>query len=209
MMAGYVLYGRSGSGSMVVEAAFAEAGLPYSWQLVEKGADGAFGADLLAVNPRLQVPALVLPDGSVVTESVAILLHLADAFPAAGLAPPPGSSARAQHDRWLTFAHANLYEGILRLFYSDRYVNHPEAALAVKVAARQYVLQHFQMYEAALGSGPYHFGDKVQMLDLMIWMLASWVDQGPLAATCPKVMRQCAAVAARPALGPVLARNPD
>ncbi len=207
-MTGYRLYGRPGAGNMVVEAAFAELGVPCDLVNVPKTADGAPDPGFLALNPRGQVPALMLPDGSVMTETAAMLQHLADAFPAAGLAPVPGSPARAQHDRWLTFAHANLYEGILRLFYSDRFVTDAAAAGSVKAAAQIYVLQHFAIYEAALGSGPYHFGDKVQMLDLMIWMLAGWVDQASLAAQCPKVIRLCAAVAARPALAPVVARNP-
>lgn len=41
-------------------------------------------ADYLAINPRGQIPALTLPDGTVVTESAAIVLHLADAFPEKG-----------------------------------------------------------------------------------------------------------------------------
>ncbi len=206
-MAGYILYGQPGSGNMVVEAAFAEAAIAYDMVRVQKAGDGRFDPGFLALNPRGQVPALKLPDGSVMTETAAMLLHLADAFPAAKLAPVPGSPERAQHDRWLTFAHANLYEGILRLFYSDRYASETSAVPAVKEAARLYVLQHFEIYEAALGAGPFHFGDKVQMLDLMIWMLAGWVDQAALAATCPKVLRLCAAVSARPAIGPVAARN--
>ena len=206
-MAGYKLYGRPGAGNMAVEAAFAELGVAYDLIEVQKAADGSLDAGFHSLNPRGQVPALMLPDGSVMTETAAILLHLADAFPQSGLAPAPGSSARAQHDRWLTFAHANLYEGILRLFYPDRYVSDPSAALAVEDAARSYVLQHFAIYQGALGAGPYHFGDKLSVLDLMVWMLSGWVEPEPLAATCPKVVHLAAAVSARPSLAAVVARN--
>lgn len=208
MMAGYRLYGRPGNGNMVVEAAFAEAGIAYQLVTVQKDAEGRFDPAFLALNPRGQVPLLLLPDGSAMTETAAILLHLADAFPAAGLAPKPGSSARAQHDRWLTFFHANVYEAILRYHYPNRYVTDPAAAEAVKQAADTFILQHFAMYDAALGAGPYHFGDNPTMLDLMVWMLAGWCNQNDLAERCPKVARQSAAIAARPAIGPVALRNP-
>lgn len=203
----YRLYGRPGAGNMAVEAALAELGGDWELITVARDASGAFDPGFLQLNPRGQVPALMLPDGSVMTESAAMLLHLADAFPAAGLAPAPGSSARAQHDRWLTFAHANLYEGALRLFYPDRYTADPAAAAGVKEAAHAYLLRHFAIYEAALGDGPYHFGNNLSMLDLMIWMLAGWVDPAELAAACPKIMRLHGAVCARPAVQQVAARN--
>ena len=51
-----------------------------------------------AFSPAGQVPVLIHPDGTVITESPAILTHIADSFPAARLIPAPGSSARAFHD---------------------------------------------------------------------------------------------------------------
>lgn len=206
-MTGYILYGRPGSGNMAVEAALVEAGVPHELVEVSKVDGGRLDPSFLKLNPRGQVPALQLPDGSVMTESAAMLLHLADAFPASGLAPAPGSSARAQHDRWLTFAHANFYEGMLRLFYSDRYVSDPAAADSVKAAAGIYLMQQFAIYEGALGAGPYTFGDKLQMVDLMIWMMACWSDLAALEVACPKVVRLYRAVQARPELAGVIERN--
>ena len=55
------------------------------------------GADFLhRLNPRAEVPALVLPDKSVMTESAAILIYLAERFPRAGLAPPPPRRVRTR-----------------------------------------------------------------------------------------------------------------
>jgi len=204
---GYVIYGRPGSGSMVVEAALAELGFPHEVRVVERQEDGSLDPALLALNPRGQVPVLVLPDGSAMTETAAMLLHLADAHPGSGLAPLPGSSARAQHDRWLCFFHANVYEAMLRYFYSDRYVIDPAAAETVKAAALSYILQHFALFEAQLGAGPYYNGDNLAMLDLYVWMLAQWVDPALAGVECPKLARLCQAVAVRPAVARVQARN--
>jgi glutathione S-transferase len=59
--------------------------------------------DYLAINPMGKVPA-ISHRGALVTECAAICAYLADAFPQAGLAPPPDSPARAPYYRWLFFA---------------------------------------------------------------------------------------------------------
>jgi glutathione S-transferase len=81
------------------------------WMLEETGCAYrteilAFGPDMkapgyLAVNPMGKVPA-ILHKGKIVTEGAAVCAYLADAFPEAGLAPPPLD--RAAYYRWMFFA---------------------------------------------------------------------------------------------------------
>ena len=85
----YRLYGKSGTGSAAVQAALAEAGASYEVVTINTKAQAHMTEEYRAINPRQQVPALQLPDGSVMTEGSAMLLHLADAHPKAGLAPAP------------------------------------------------------------------------------------------------------------------------
>ena len=61
--------------------------------------------DYLAINPMGKVPAIRHGD-TVVTEAAAICAYLADAFPQAGLAPPP--AARGAYYRWLFFVAGPL-----------------------------------------------------------------------------------------------------
>src|SRR6185503_20722460 len=105
------LYGTQGSGSAAVEAALAVAGLEArlvdaaSWQ-PSTGLD-----ELKRINPLAQIPTLVLDDGSVLTESAAILIHLGLVHPESGLlAVEP--SERAQQIRGLVYVAANCYAGI-------------------------------------------------------------------------------------------------
>ena len=79
-----------------------EVGRPYETRVLGY-ADSMKSPDYLAVNPMGKVPALV-HGGVAVTECAAICAYLADAFPDAGLAPPPGDKARAPYFRWLFFA---------------------------------------------------------------------------------------------------------
>ncbi|MEO1310283.1 MAG: glutathione S-transferase family protein [Pseudomonadota bacterium] len=76
-----------------------EVGAPYRTEVVDYG-PAMKSANYLAINPMGKVPALK-HRGAVVTEAAAICAYLADAFPDAGLAPPP--SERQAYYRWLFF----------------------------------------------------------------------------------------------------------
>jgi glutathione S-transferase len=198
----YTLYGSAGSGSASVEAALAAAGAEFQ-VIATTTSDGLhLTEEFRAINPRQQVPALRLPDGSVMTEGAAMMLHLVDAFPEARLAPSPGSSLRAQHDRWLIFMAVDIYEGELRKAYSDRYTDDPEGAAAVQSSADSYIKRHYRIIEAEI-AGPFLLGDHMTMADLYLWMLAAWMEPDWLEANCPKVARIAATIRARPLIAPI------
>src|SRR5215470_13588388 len=74
------------------------------------------GADYLAINPLGQVPALRIdsPEGrgdDLLLENQAILQYVADRFPAAHLAPPPGRE-RARLQQWLSFIATELHKPV-------------------------------------------------------------------------------------------------
>jgi len=79
-----------------------EVGAPYRTELLEFGA-GTKAPAFLAINPMGKLPALT-HGGVAITETAAICAYLADAFPKAGLAPPPGDKARGAYYRWFFFA---------------------------------------------------------------------------------------------------------
>jgi glutathione S-transferase len=79
-----------------------EVGQPYRTEVLDYGTTMKSSA-YLAINPMGKVPAIRHGD-QIVTEAAAICAYLADAFPAAGLAPPPGERLRAPYYRWLFFA---------------------------------------------------------------------------------------------------------
>lgn len=201
------VYGGIQTGSMAVEAALAEAGVPFEIIDLDRDKGERSSAEFSAINPRQQVPALVTSDGTVVTEGPAILSFIADSHQASGLIPTPGTPARARHDRWTAFFHANVYEGMLRELYADRYVDDPAAAPAVARAATDYVRKHFVIFERELGAGPYILGAKLQMFDIYLWMLCWWMDPDWLRANCPAIQRLKDAADARPALAAAGARH--
>ncbi len=206
-MSRYKLYTSLQTGAACVEAALAEMGVDYEEIMVNRQAGEHNSEAFRLINPRQQIPALALPDGTIMTEAPAMLVHLGDAHPQYKLVPKPGSSARAQHDRWLAYFHANVYEGELRKAFPSRYVTDESAAPAVARAAEIYVERHHLIYEEALGKGPYLFGETFSMIDIYVWMVASWMPQDWLAAHCPKIKRLADSVATRPLIAPVHARH--
>jgi glutathione S-transferase len=84
-------------------------GLPYEVVEAPTWEGEAEQAKVAAVNPLKQIPALVTPDGETITESAAILIWLADRYPAARLGPAIDDPARAQFLRWMTFIPASIY----------------------------------------------------------------------------------------------------
>src|SRR5512134_2444520 len=98
----YILYYNPGSASMVVHLALLEIGAPFRLELVNFDADAQHSGEYLRLNPRGQVPTLVV-DGKPYFESAALLMILAERHPEAGLAPPPGSPLRCDWYQWIAF----------------------------------------------------------------------------------------------------------
>ena len=203
----YRLFGAYHTGTCAVQAALAEIGADFEFELVSTK-DGAHMTEVYRrINPRQQVPALELGDGSVMTEGPAILLYLADAHPAKQLAPEPGSTERGLLTRWLLFFAANVYEGELRKLFGERYTDDPDGGAAVQRAAAAYVERHYLIFEENLGKGPYFFGDQFTILDIYVWMLSQWMDGAWMRENCPKVVKLANCVMERPNIQPIHAEH--
>ena len=105
----YELIGSAGCGSAIVEMALALANVPYTLEDVPYLKPGPQRDRLLRLNPLGQVPTLVTPDGEVMTESAAMILHLHDVAPQAGLAPLPDQPERARFLNLLIRLVAAIY----------------------------------------------------------------------------------------------------
>lgn len=97
-----ILYTNPQSRGRIARWMLEEIGHPYRVEVLDYATTMKAPA-YLAINPMGKVPA-VKHGAAVVTETPAICAYLADAFPAAGLAPPSGDRLRAPYYRWLFFA---------------------------------------------------------------------------------------------------------
>lgn len=192
----------------MVEAILEEAGATYQVETVECDADGQFPESFRKLNPLAQVPTLILPDDTVMTESGAITVYLADRCQQLHLAPTPREQQRAAYLRWMFFLACNVYMTDLRLYYSDRYTTDPAGAQAVKDAAAARMAREWEIYAAALGSNSFILGPAMSAVDIYAAMLATWnVDVPAFFAKHPNIKAMYDRVLERPAIAKVWARN--
>src|ERR1700730_8366918 len=182
----YKLYGRANSGSLAPQIVLEEIGAPY--EMIWVGRAPADVEALRQVNPMGKVPALVLPDGQVVCESAAILIHLTHAHPAANLAPPVGTPAHARFLQWMLFLSSNVYESVLRCYYPERYsTSGMAAANEIKQQAVADYARHLELIPSVVS--PYVLGETLSVADPYLHMLAAWYpgDLAALHARLPKL----------------------
>ena len=198
----YKLYGRPGSGSLAVQIALEEIGISY--ERIWVGSDTADVALFRATNPTGRVPALMLPDGTVMFESAAMLIHLSLKHPKAALAPQSGTNRHAAFLQWMVFLSANVYEAVLRMYYSARYSTRGDADVAV---IREQATTDYCAYLGLIseGLGPYVLGGSYSIADPYLYMLASWYpgDKGELNRRLPKLEAHANIVSGRPAVSKV------
>jgi glutathione S-transferase len=151
---------------MAPHAALAEIGVPYELALVERDHNGQSPPAYLALNPSGRVPTLE-DGGLVLTESAAILLYLADRFPEAGLAPPPGE--RAQLYRWLVFLTNTVQTALLRFVYPERYGDG-----AVRATAAEELRVLFDRIDGELAGREWLAGRSRSAADLFLFMVTRW-----------------------------------
>ncbi len=172
----HTLYWAPESGAFVVQAVLEELALPYRREEVSTERGEHRHPDFLALNPMGQVPALRLPDGTVITESAAMVVHLCDTRPEAGMLPAAGTSERAMAYRWLFWLATGLYESDLRYYYADRYTAEPAGAEGVRAAALARMDRLLAIAEDLI-VGPYVLGVRFGAIDLYLFMLAGWHPQ--------------------------------
>jgi glutathione S-transferase len=126
----------------------------------------AAGEDFLAVNPLGQVPALRLEDGDVVFENQAILQYVADCYPEAKLAPPPGRE-RVRLQQWLSFVATELHKAVfIPLLAQDA----PEGA---KDYARKIAPKRFAILERHLAHQDFLL-DRFTVADAYLATVLNW-----------------------------------
>src|ERR1700683_5540325 len=156
-----VLYTNPMSRGRIARWMLEEIGQPYKIEVLDYASTMKAPA-YLAINPMGKVPSLRHGD-AVVTETAAICAYLADAFPQAGLAPPPGDRRGAPHYRWLFFAAGPIEAasstkalGVVVPPERERMMGYGNFALVLKTL------------EDAVTRSPYLAGDNFTAADLYV-----------------------------------------
>ena len=173
----YTLFGFKGSGSASVECALEMTGTPYRIVETASWEQNDALAELERVNPLKQIPTLQLPDGTVLSESAAILMHLGLAFPQSGLlSDDPNERDLAL--RGLVYIAANCYSCITVVDYPKRFTTQTDdaALAAVRAGAKDRLHRHWDIFADLYPVADERFiaGDQPGALDLLAAVVSKW-----------------------------------
>lgn len=161
----YLVYGQAGSGSTAVEAALTLADQPY--RLIEAGEN-----ELGELNPLRQFPALILPSGELMTESAAILIHIADSH---RLGPGPDEPTRPRFLRWMAFISSQIYALYWVRDDITRLAETPEHQALVRERTAQRIDDCWaKMDQQLTPAGAYLLGDRPSVLDIYLAVVSRW-----------------------------------
>src|SRR5690242_14745385 len=187
-----VFYTNPQSRGRIIRWMLEEVGQPYETKILDY-ATTLKGPEYLAINPMGKVPAIRHGD-TVVTEAAAICAYLADAFPAAGLAPPVNSALRGPYYRWLFFGAGPV----------DAAVSNKALGMVVP-EGREGMIGYGRLadvlttLEHAVSRGDYLVGDRFSAADVYLGAQIGWGMQFGTLEKRPAFERYWQRLAARPA----------
>jgi glutathione S-transferase len=163
------LYFSPGACSLSPHIVLSEAGIKADLEQVDlKTKKTKSGADFTAVNPKGQVPTLVLDSGQTLTEGPAIVQYLADQKPQSGLAPQAGTFERYRLQEWLNYITSEVHKSFGALFNSAT----PED---YKPIVREALASRFAYLDSHLAkSGPYLMGSQFTVADAYLYVMTLW-----------------------------------
>ncbi|MCU0985821.1 MAG: glutathione S-transferase family protein [Acetobacteraceae bacterium] len=183
----------------------AEAGIAHATRFVSLREGEHRQSEFLAINPKGQVPTLVLADGTVLTENIAIALWAGQAAPRSGLIPPDPLGA-ARTVEWLSWAVCTIVSAWQPAFLPARFTDGGEAAeAAVASRSRARAAEALAIPEQALAGRDTLQGGAPTAADLMLMFMTTVADRVGLLGQRPNLSAHRARLAARPAVAAVLA----
>jgi len=171
----YQLFGYRRSGSSAVEIALCLCGVPYRRVDAYSTEDNDAAKALEALNPQKQVPTLQLPDGSVLTEAAAILIHLGLAYPESKLLPEYPVQ-RAQAIRGLVYIVANCYTPIGIIDFPERWLAEADEATRQQLVSgtKQRLYRNWALFADQFPAQPFFSGAEPGALDILAAVITKW-----------------------------------
>ncbi len=163
--------GCKGCGSAIVEAALVLANIDYDRE--EANYEKTEGHDKLvaAGNPLAQVPTVTLPDGTVMTESAAIILYIDGLVPDLGLVPAVRDPLRRELLRWLMFLVAAIYPTFTYGDAPKKWVG--DAGDKLRASTDEHRESLWRLVEGSVRA-PWFLGDRPSALDLYVSVMTRW-----------------------------------
>lgn len=196
--------GCRGCGSAIVEAALVLAKIAYDRE--EANYETPEGKQRIAeINPLAQVPTIVLPDGTVMTESAAVILYIDGLVPELGLVPPVRDPLRRDFLRWLMFLVAAVYPTFTYGDNPAKWVG--EHGPELRESTDEHRKSLWRLVEGAV-RGPWFLGERPSALDLYVSVMTRWRPRRDwFAENCPRLHAIAVLVDEDARLAPVWTAN--
>ena len=203
----YTLYYSPGAASLLVHWMLIETDAPHALVKVDTAAGEHKRPEYLAMNPNGVIPTLLI-DGRPHYEAAALAVHLADAYPQAGLAPAHDDPRRMDYLQWM-FNLANMVQPLLRQWWYPQEPAGEDHADAVRERLQTRLAAQWDRIDAHLAAhGPFLLGDAPTTPDLFLTMLMRWSRNMPRSPLdWPQLRTLAAATTARPAFAALYARE--
>ena len=188
------------SRARIVHWMLEELGAPYTIKFINLEQGEHKRPEFLAVNPMGKLPAIKHGD-TVITEAGAICAYLADAFPAANLAPSAGSPERGTYYRWMFFG-----SGCVEPAMTDRLFNRPQVERPSALGYGSYD-DTLNAMEKALSPGPFILGERFSAADVYVGSQIMWGMRMKALEPRPAFQKYVGMLMERPAFKRVVAQN--
>lgn len=176
--------------SLATHIALEDAGADYTTSRIEFAKEQQKSADYLKINPKARVPALVT-DRGILTETPAMLVYVAQSFPAAKLAPMDDAFAFAEVQAFNSYLCSHLHVAHAHRMRGHRWVdaNDKTSIAAMQRKVPESVGEAFAMVEREMLRGPWVMGERYTICDPYLFTLAQWLEaDGVDPARIPKVI---------------------
>jgi len=189
------LYYMPGACSLAAHIALREVGKPVELVMVDyQSRQSEEGADFYEINAKGYVPALVLPDGWLLTELSAIFDFIAASAPDSPLVPPTAGEGRYRYLEWQSFIATEIHKSFSPLF-------RPSTPPEFLEPGRAHLAKRLMTVERQLRSNRYLLGPAYSFLDAYLFTVCRWLgDQKMTLSEWPSLERHFQSVGERPAV---------
>jgi len=198
------LYYAIGSCAQASHITLEEAGAPYETVRLDLAAGDQDKPDYRAINPKGRVPSLVT-DRGILTETPAILVYIAQSFPAARLAPFDDPFALGKVQSFNAYLCATVHVAHAHGARGIRWADSQASLDDMKKKVPQTMGDCFALIERDMIAGPWVMGDAYTICDPYLFTIAGWLKRdGVDIERFPKVAEHRRRMEARPAVKKVL-----
>jgi len=196
-----------GTCALASHIALAESGAEYETVRLDFKTEDQRKPDYLAINPKGRVPSLMTEQGPL-TETPAILVYIAQRFPAAKLAPLDDAFKFARVQEFNSYMSSTVHVAHAHKGRGYRWSDDAAAHESMKKKVGENMLAAFRLVEPKLGSGPWVMGDAYSICDAYLFTISGWLEgDGVDLALLPNVRAHRERMAARPAVQRALAEQ--